>query len=203
MSGSCGGKCGCGRPGIPDAVEFLKQEHRVIERVLDALEIDLQGGGPSPSIAWPALEFLAAFADGCHHHKEEEHLFPALRERGVPQEHGPIGCMLDDHETGRALMKRMRRALIGVEIGDPAAVEDFRDAAQLYIDHLRRHIDKEDHVLFAMAADLLSPAERARMADGFYDFERVGDRPGTHDRMVVLADVLHRRACAAAQPAAV
>ncbi|MBW7906550.1 MAG: hemerythrin domain-containing protein [Phycisphaerae bacterium] len=178
----------------PDAVEFLKQEHRVIERVLDALEHELAQRGVTPAFMWPALEFLAAFADGCHHHKEEEQLFPKLEERGVSRDGGPIGCMLSEHDTGRAVMKRMRTSLVALEAGDCSAEDDFRVAAKQYIEHLRQHIAKEDSVLFALAERVLSATERAQMASRFYDFERSGDHPGTHDRFVALAKALHRRA---------
>ncbi|HMQ14500.1 MAG TPA: hemerythrin domain-containing protein [Phycisphaerae bacterium] len=192
MSGSC--SCTCSSTSAPDAVAFLKEEHRVIERVLNAVEHELAQRGVTTTIMWPALEFLSAFADGCHHHKEEEHLFPRLEEHGVPREGGPIGVMLSEHDTGRALMKRMRSSLVAIEAGDRSAEADFRAAANQYIAHLRQHIDKEDNVLFVMAQRVLSDSERAQMAAGFYDFERAGTRAGTHDRYVALADTLHRRA---------
>jgi hemerythrin-like domain-containing protein len=192
MSSAC--TCTCRTTGNPDAVEFLKEEHRVIERVLDAIEHELAQRGVTPAFMWPALEFLAAFADGCHHHKEEEHLFPALEERGVPRDGGPIGCMLSEHDAGRALMKRMRSSLVAIETGQSKAECDFRSAAARYIEHLREHIAKEDDVLFVMAQRLLSPTQRAQMARRFYDFERSGDRTGTHDRYVALAETLERRA---------
>lgn len=194
MTNACSGSCSCGAAAAPDAVEFLKAEHRVIERVLDAMERELALRGPTPALLWPALEFLGSFADGCHHHKEEEQLFPQLEQRGVPREGGPIGCLLSEHDTGRALMKRMRTALVRIEAGDPSARGEFREAATGYITHLRQHIAKEDNVLFAMASRMLSDSQRSALARSFYDFERSGDRPGTHDWFVRLADALHRRA---------
>lgn len=194
MTHACSGSCSCSSTAAPDAVEFLKAEHRVIERVLDAMERELALREETTALFWPALEFLSSFADGCHHHKEEAQLFPQLEQRGVPREGGPIGCLLSEHDMGRALMKRMRTALVRIEAGDDAARGEFREAATRYIAHLRQHIDKEDNVLFAMAGRLLSDSERSALARGFYDFERSGDRPGTHDWFVRLADTLHRRA---------
>lgn len=189
--------CTCSSAEHADAVAFLKQEHRVIERVLDAVEHELATRGVTPALMWPALEFLAGFADGCHHHKEEAQLFPLLEERGVPRDGGPIGCMLSEHDVGRALMKRMRSSLVAIETGDRAAEVPFRAAAAQYIAHLRQHIVKEDDVLFVMAERLLSDPERASMAERFYDFERSAERRGTHDRFVALAETLHRRAFSA------
>jgi hemerythrin-like domain-containing protein len=174
-------------------VEFLKQEHRVIERVLDALQHELPAP-IDPVFMRKTLEFLAGFADGCHHHKEEEQLFPQLESRGVPRDGGPIGCVLDEHEAGRALMREMRESLGALEAGRSGADERFRSAATRYVALLRAHIFKEDNVLFELARRVLTCAERREMAAGFYDFERSPDQPGEHDKFVALAHELHRQA---------
>ncbi len=49
-------------------------EHRVIERVLTALEKAagrLESGLMRPGFFVDAAEFIKGFADGCHHKKEE------------------------------------------------------------------------------------------------------------------------------------
>ena len=78
--------------------DILSQEHRAIESMLDALETQIRqakSGGPFPRLFCDdALDFFRNFADGCHHAKEENLLFPRMRERGVPQYGGPIGVML-------------------------------------------------------------------------------------------------------------
>jgi hemerythrin-like domain-containing protein len=58
-------------------MQVLRNEHRVIEKVLDALERRLH----SPidmTFYQQSLDFLRNFADGCHHAKEEKELFPIL-----------------------------------------------------------------------------------------------------------------------------
>ena len=44
--------------------------------------------------------------------KEEDLLFEAMVDCGVPREYGPIACMLGEHEAGRA-RRKLRRALDG------------------------------------------------------------------------------------------
>ena len=64
-----------------NATEILMDEHRVIERVLDALEsaanLATQGGQIRPGFFIDASDFIKGFADGCHHMKEEGVLFKA------------------------------------------------------------------------------------------------------------------------------
>jgi hemerythrin-like domain-containing protein len=47
------------------------------------------------------IDFIQLFVDKCYHLKEEGSLFPAMVEAGIPQEGGPIGVMLTEHDLGR------------------------------------------------------------------------------------------------------
>ncbi len=174
-------------------MQILKDEHRVIERVLDALERQL----PRPVDAEffrKAIDFLRNFADGCHHAKEEDELFPVLESAGIPREHGPIGCMLDEHERGRTLVRGIAENLDAAAQGDAQAASALRSCATKYIHLLREHIFKEDTVLFVMADRVLGPEEQALMCQAF---ERAGGAKGCsskHRQYMELAEELARRA---------
>ena len=77
-------------------------EHRVIERVIQALENAAQclegGRDVRPGFFVDAADFIAGFADGCHHRKEEGVLFKAMIENGVPVHGGPVAVMLYEHQ---------------------------------------------------------------------------------------------------------
>ena len=68
--------------------EVLSNEHRVIECRLDEMEGRIAAGrrgrGFDRAYFDEALDFFRHFADGCHHAKEENLLFPLLKERGMP-----------------------------------------------------------------------------------------------------------------------
>jgi hypothetical protein len=57
-----------------------------------------------------APRFFQQFADQCHHAKEEDVFFPVLKQRGIPEQGGPIGVMLHEHDLGRDCVGRMREA---------------------------------------------------------------------------------------------
>src|ERR1041385_3430908 len=105
--------------------DVLIQEHRIIEGRLDELEEKLIDAGGGASFDRPffdeALDFFRHFADGCHHAKEENLLFPRLRERGMPAQGGPIGVMLAEHDEGRAYLKAVRENLDAAEQGSADA----------------------------------------------------------------------------------
>jgi len=151
--------------------ELLSQEHRVIESKLDAMEEEIRAaaaGGPFPFLFFEeALDFFRHFADGCHHAREENLLFPMLRERGLPQQGGPIGVMLAEHEEGRAYLRAVRENLEAAAGGSLAAQQQAYENASAYIQLLRSHIYKEDNILFRMADMLLQPDDIAELETRF------------------------------------
>ena len=134
-------------------VDDLMAEHRVIESVLDAIECELSSGDSSAFRAdfWQQVaEFAANYADRRHHGKEEEVLFPMLREAGLPE-----------HVQGRELVGQLRQA------AQDGRAEPTYAAARGYVHLLRDHIAKEDQVLFEMARQMLSAEQVERLREGF------------------------------------
>jgi hemerythrin-like domain-containing protein len=182
------------------ASDELMQEHRIIERVLDALETaagHLESGHPvRPEFFLEAADFIAGFADGCHHKKEEGVLFGAMIESGLPRFDGPLDMFLDEHVQGRAFTRGMRDAARQLEAGDAGARAAVISNARRYVALLRDHIIKEDEMLFRMADEMFS-AERQRSV--LRDFERVEREdvgPMAHKKFHALAEKLEREAAA-------
>ena len=136
------------------------------------------------------VEFFKEFADKCHHGKEEDLLFPALEEYGIPNEGGPIGVMLSEHVTGRENVKGMSDAIANYKKGKESAPEEFIRYAMNYIALLTEHIEKENNILFKMA-DMHIPQERQRSL--VIDFERAEEEkigPGVHEKYHLLLEEL-------------
>ena len=142
-----------------DPIADLMSDHRLIEAVMTALDRKLNADGPFPhQFVEQALSFFIEYADRFHHFKEEESLFPAIAERGVTVEGGPIGMMLHEHTLGRKLLAGIRERLPAASAGDAPACASIRAFAAQYTDLLRSHIWKEDNVLFNMARRVLDEA---------------------------------------------
>jgi hemerythrin-like domain-containing protein len=179
--------------------EILTNEHRVIERVLRALESEVMTleKPPFPRDFFDrALEFFATFADGCHHAKEERWLFPVLEKRGLTRDGGPIGVMLYEHVQGRARLAEIRQNLDAAERGDRKAIEAVRRASESYIHLLRQHIWKEDNVLFHMARMVLSAQDIEELGKQFRAIGQQGDGQDDQDRFLHLAEELSGAAAA-------
>ncbi len=164
----------------------LKEEHRVIERMLAVMEAAAQrlesGERVRAGLLREAVDFVRNFADKNHHGKEEDNLFPRLEERGVPKEGGPLGMMLHEHDLGRAFIQAIDGAIDGYESGDEAAAQVIAENIRGYTQLLTEHVWKEENVLFPMADQVLSQDDQQDLAERF---ERV-------DAEVSGPDVLRR-----------
>ena len=178
-----------------DPIQTLMNEHRVIERVLTAMERRLAGlKRESFPIEFfeQALDFFRTYADACHHFKEEDTLFPAMNAKGFPMEAGPIGMMRYEHQVGRSHLAGIRANLKGAANGDTEALTAVRDHAFAYIQLLREHIQKEDNVLFQMALNALDAADFERLDRIFSDESNEKINRSLHERYEAIAADLER-----------
>ncbi|HVO64347.1 MAG TPA: hemerythrin domain-containing protein [Terriglobales bacterium] len=162
------------------ATQILRQEHEVILGVLNATENTasaLEAGSNIPAdVLQETVEFLRRFADTQHHGKEEEHLFPKLRQC-MPMAAGPVSTMLMEHQIGRSHIARMAEAAKSSAEGNRAAGAEWADAALDYAAFLREHIYKENNILFAMAEQVLTQDEQQQLASAFteVDAQKIGE----------------------------
>ena len=167
-----------------DVTAELMHEHDAILGAIDILEricrqVDDGGEFPAGDLS-DILDFLKNFADGCHHAKEEQHLFPALTRAGLPAEGGPVAVMLAEHDLGRKYIREMSAALGGE--GVPASSAAFSRSARAYGNLLRAHIGKENNILFPMAERFIPPDSKARVAEAFARLEEERTGRGVHER---------------------
>jgi hemerythrin-like domain-containing protein len=174
------------------AIETLKTEHRAIKRMLEVLDVVCgrlrTGERIDPAHVNQIIEFFHAFADRCHHGKEEEVFFPALEMAGIPKEGGPIGVMLYEHDKMRGQMEGLTEAAGRYQAGETNAGADITRYGSEYAATLRSHIEKEHHVLFAMAEAHLSPKEEQELAERFEALEAEKMGVGTHEKLHALLD---------------
>lgn len=179
------------------ATQILMEEHRVIERVISALELATerlaQGEQIDPSFFIDATDFIRGFADGCHHHKEEGVLFEAMKAAGMPTNQGPIAVMLSEHEQGRAYTRGLHEAAENLQAGDKGAVPIVIRNARGYAALLRQHIMKEDNVLFPMADSVIPASQHTKLVEDFARVEKEESGEGVHEKFLALADKLEHQ----------
>jgi len=177
-----------------NAIETLKHEHQIALLVADAARREARSVQHTRKVnaerVGTMLDFFQSFVDRCHHHKEEERLFPRLVERGILQEGGPVGVMLHEHEEGRKLRRAAAEALPRATKGDAEAVDALAYSLNAFALLLRNHIDKEDNCLFEMAANVLTPDDQKDLAEAFERIEAEEMGEGVHEKYHDLAHEL-------------
>lgn len=168
------------------ATEELEHEHRVIERMLAVIELTVSKPGIHPDFFRKVLPFLREFLDKCHHAKEEDVLFPFMKEKKVKDSDSPIERMLVEHQLGRNYVQEIADANAHLAAGDSSVTPNIKNAAKSYIELLRLHIGKEDRVLYPMANRVFSGADNKHLLERFekIEIERIGE--GKHEAFLGL-----------------
>ena len=131
----------------------LRRDHELIEKVIKAMESTIQLLNDDKqipeSILLPVIDFSKNFTDVCHHSKEENSLFPALEQAGMPKNMGPIAMMLMDHERSREIGANMEAS--AKEYLSSGESEKLISDMTQYVEHITEHLWKENNRLFMMA----------------------------------------------------
>jgi len=135
-----------------DVTSALAGEHGIFHLLVEQLD-EAAGTVTTVGELRAAAEPLAVALIG-HARLEEETLF-------VPLEHaigaqGPLHCLRQEHED----MDRQLRALFRFEDLAP-----MREAVRTVLDLTRRHLAREEQVLFAVADRALTPATRTLLGN--------------------------------------
>lgn len=174
------------------ATEDLKEEHKAIKIALSILSNVSQRLESKEKVDQEdlghILGFIKIFADTCHHGKEEDLLFVAMENIGIPQDRGPIGVMLREHEMGRSYVRNMNEAVEKYKAGKPSYSSQFVENARKYTELLTQHIDKEDNILYPMADMRLSKEKQSELIEKFEELERERIGIGKHEE---LHELLH------------
>ena len=148
-----------------DPIDALKSDHEAVRVVLGNLDGYLRkiGGQVSDSLRKNLINQLneiTSFIDKdleIHFKKEENALFPVLGNY-IGIETGPIHVMLIEHEQSRQLSKEFKNAISEYSLNNK--YENILSAGDSLIQLLSEHIDKENNILFNMAAMQLSNEEK-------------------------------------------
>lgn len=167
------------------ATQQLKDEHEGIKlmlKIMEKISIDLEMSKELDVVLYEKIiDFIKGFADKCHHGKEEDILFPAMVNHGIPKEGGPIAVMLHEHQLGRGHIKSLNNAFEEFKDGNKQAIKSIISSSMNYVELLRNHIEKENNILFIMADKVLDESEQSTIFDAFekLEIEKIGI--GKHD----------------------
>lgn len=145
-----------------DSIKVLVNEHDNILRMLDiihriSLEV-LDGSSINIDDFRKMADFIRKYADKIHHGKEEKFLFKAMTdELGNMGENLIRHGMLVEHDIARLYVSDLDASLDAYEVEPTAEARlSILVAAGSYEQLLRRHIQKENDVVFPFGENNLS-----------------------------------------------
>ena len=175
------------------ATRNLEEDHIHVLKLTDVMNAITHSEKPDIEHIEDIIDIIRNFADGLHHAKEENLLFPALGEKGFSLQQGPIGVMLHEHAEGRNYVKGMAENLELFKKGSKAAVVLLYQNMLGYAELLDSHITKENNILFRMADNVLSDVEQKNLLKEFESIEQnrsAGTRVTDYiDRINTLASI--------------
>ena len=147
-----------------DITQKLVEEHRLVLRMITLLERNAPRTATGNYTNWQfyldGVDFIRNYADRFHHAKEEDVLFAALVNNGMPRDNSPVAAMLMEHEQGREFVRGMEAALQGTLNGLADQHAAIAENALAYATLLREHIAKEDEILYPLAERVIPEAMR-------------------------------------------
>ncbi|HJV36835.1 hemerythrin domain-containing protein [Geomonas sp.] len=159
-----------------DITQRLKDEHQLILRMLALLEenarLTEEGSFRDYRFYLDGVDFIRNYADRFHHAKEEDVLFEALIDNGMPRANSPVAAMLMEHDLGREFVKGMEEAATRALNGEAGQEEAIVANARGYLELLRDHISKEDGILYPLAERVLPEEKRDAILEGYHAAEQ-------------------------------
>ena len=158
--------------------EELRKEHdnlREFTNTLEALAITfMESNEISFGEFYNAIEYIKDYADKKHHQKEEEILFKGLLETGDELVNNIINhAMIVEHNLARMYVWELENAIRQYE--EEASVKlklSIITNTMSYVYLLRKHIDKENNVLYPYGEKLLSAEDIENMDIKAKEFDK-------------------------------
>lgn len=153
------------------ATQNLENDHVQILRLIDVMEAMVKLPEANAGHLEEVIELIRNFADGLHHAKEENLLFPLMAERGFSLQQGPIAVMLMDHDEGRRFVRGMADNTRAYKNGQGAALAQVYSNMAGYAELLTNHIAKENNILFRMADNVFSDEDQQFLISEFAEID--------------------------------
>jgi hemerythrin-like domain-containing protein len=142
-------------------LQTLRQEHRNIARLLDALEhqveILAEGKRPDYDLLQNIATYFCDYPDRCHHPKEDA-VFRRLQAK-CPEQAAKVGDLAGEHRYTAARVRRFRDNIQALFRDQVMPLSTLVSAAQTFIDSERQHMRMEETIFFPAAESKLEPED--------------------------------------------
>jgi hemerythrin-like domain-containing protein len=140
------------------------------------------------------IDFIRNYSDVHHHGKEEKLLFNEMVEHL-----GNLGSkmvnqgMLVEHDMGRLYIRELVSALESTKQGNEESRIDIIANAISYTHHLKRHIDKEDLVIYTFSKKHLPEDILKKVDQDTEAFENTAHEKGVQEHYISLLEDVEKK----------
>lgn len=181
-----------------DSIKLMMDEHQHILRMLAVVRKAglriMDGQAIDYEDFDKIIDFIHNYSDVHHHGKEEKLLFNEMVEHlGALGNKLITHGMLVEHDMGRLYIQELILALDRVKHGDEESRIDVIANAISYTHHLKRHIDKEDQVVYTFAKKHLTEDILKKVNDNTISFEEAARVKGIQEHYISMLEDLEQK----------
>ena len=169
---------------MSNPIEVLYQEHVIIKKAIESVKelkelIDINPDEYKEEMK-RYISFFRKYADGFHHYKEEQILFPEMSKKNEFLAEGVIKEMFDNHSDFREILGNIESSV------DAGEYKNAHNEFEKYAEALLDHIAVEDDEVFQMAESIFDDSEIEKIYFRFMDCDK---DLGTSDKQKMEAMV--------------
>jgi len=157
------------------SLTIIHGEHRAIAAMMHGLRqivAGIEAGRLKPDFALfrAMIEYIDKVPEKVHHPKEDEYLFARLRTR-CAEALPAIEALEAEHRIGDARIRALESAMLHYEQVGGTGFAGFKAAVDEYVEAEWKHMNREEHEIFALAEKHLTDEDWAAIDAAFLSNE--------------------------------
>ncbi|WP_169704134.1 hemerythrin domain-containing protein [Candidatus Kuenenia stuttgartiensis] len=178
--------------------ELLRTDFALQKRVLITLEkaimlMEDNVDSVSKETFEKSIEVISYFFDICHIEKENEILFPFVKNiQGGMEKKDFLGRLLMEHISARDRKRALSDAVKGISLGKKAR-KTIKKAGYRYIKYVKKHLQTEEKALFPWIDTLLSHDDQFALIERLNAVEEKYISNGLHEKYFIMVETLEKQ----------
>lgn len=173
---------------ISNPIQILREEHDILLQAIEVAEKvqKIKSNERYYELMHDLILFLRNYTEMYHYPKEEEVLYPLLRNRTGEMSDGFIHEICDNHEDFKALMADMENYYCDEKYSM------LRSTTDIYLRELTEHILRENNIVLNQSGQLLDTREQKTICE---EFQVIDEKFAEGYKQELKESLYHLKAC--------
>ena len=160
-----------------DMFEPLTREHKLFRILMNRLETELEHlhlhNRVNIDTVDAAIDFSVTLLDLSHHAKEEQILFPMVRDKNIAPGHREMMAeFVEQHKAARVLVDVLGTLKQSAQAGEPGSLAEVMRRIRDAVGFFRVHVAREETYFFPEIIEYLAVPEQNAIRAAFDEFDR-------------------------------